>query len=145
MSMEEDTTIEILKIQGQDNILYQLVAPLIMNPDVLRYNNGYPFKTSENFQWYIAVSKSQNVLGFIPLEMRNKKKCIINNYFATDDCHDNILSLLLHEIICDFQHARNSSILLTAIVQTQHQALFKTLGFKVIQHWKLYQKMQKEV
>ena len=55
--MEEDTTIEILKIQGQDKILYQLVAPLIMNPDVLRYNNGYPFKTSENFQWYIAVSK----------------------------------------------------------------------------------------
>lgn len=35
----------ILKLQGLDGRLFDLVAPLVMNPAVLRQNNNYPFKT----------------------------------------------------------------------------------------------------
>ena len=38
----------ILKLQGLDGRLFDLVAPLVMNPAVLRQNNNYPFKTTRN-------------------------------------------------------------------------------------------------
>lgn len=46
----------ILKLQGLDGRLFDLVAPLVMNPAVLRQNNNYPFKTTRNHVWYIAPS-----------------------------------------------------------------------------------------
>ena len=46
---------DIEKLHGTDPRLYQLVAPLVMSIPVLRYNNNYPFKTSEDFVWYIAI------------------------------------------------------------------------------------------
>ncbi len=77
---------QILKLQGTDRQLYRLVGPLVMNPKVLQYNNGYPFKTGEHYVWYIAIEK-QKVMGFIPLEMR-KNEHIINNYYAEAETHD---------------------------------------------------------
>lgn len=32
--------IKLLKLQGTDKQLYQLVAPLVMDPEVLRKNNN---------------------------------------------------------------------------------------------------------
>lgn len=51
--------IQILKLQGTDKQLYQLVGPLVMNPNILQYNNGYPFKTGEQFVWYIAIENTK--------------------------------------------------------------------------------------
>jgi hypothetical protein len=41
---------KIMTLQGTDKLLYELVAPLVMNPAILRQNNNYPFKTSR-FVW----------------------------------------------------------------------------------------------
>ena len=46
---------EILQLDGLEPQLFNLIGPLAMNPKVLRANNNYPFKTTERFQWYIAV------------------------------------------------------------------------------------------
>ena len=45
--------IQVIQLKGKDKHLYQLLAPLVMDPDVIRANNNYPFKTSEDFVWYI--------------------------------------------------------------------------------------------
>ena len=39
--------IQTIQVQGTEKRLYQLIAPLVMNPDVLSANNNYPFKTTE--------------------------------------------------------------------------------------------------
>ena len=39
----------IERFSGTDERLYRAVAPLVMNPAVLRQNNNYPFKTSVHF------------------------------------------------------------------------------------------------
>lgn len=44
-----------------------------MDPDVIRANNNYPFKTSEDFVWYIAID-NRDVIGFIPVEQKSGKK-----------------------------------------------------------------------
>lgn len=36
--------IQTIQVQGTEKRLYQLIAPLVMNPDVLSANNNYPLK-----------------------------------------------------------------------------------------------------
>ena len=55
--------IQVIQLKGKDKHLYQLLAPLVMDPDVIRANNNYPFKTSEDFVWYIAID-NRDVIGF---------------------------------------------------------------------------------
>ena len=43
--------------QGDDEKLYQKIARLVMDPTVLKENNNYPFKTSENYRWFVASAK----------------------------------------------------------------------------------------
>ena len=76
-----------------------------MNPKVLQYNNGYPFKTGEHYVWYIAIEK-QKVMGFIPLEMR-KNEHIINNYYAEAETHDYILDTLLNTVLTERKRAHS--------------------------------------
>ena len=61
--------IQTIQVQGTEKRLYQLIAPLVMNPDVLSANNNYPFKTTDKFVWFVAVS-GKKVVGFIPIEQR---------------------------------------------------------------------------
>ena len=41
--------VQIIQLQGTDKRLYELVAPLVMNPEILKQNYNYPFRTSEDF------------------------------------------------------------------------------------------------
>jgi hypothetical protein len=40
--------IQIVQLHGTDKKLYELVAPLVMSPEVLKQNYNYPFRTSES-------------------------------------------------------------------------------------------------
>ena len=88
----------ILKLQGLDGRLFDLVAPLVMNPAVLRQNNNYPFKTTRNHVWYIAMDE-QRVLGFMPVKMTLTNNCIDNYYISGDNssvmrCYWTVLSMI---------------------------------------------------
>ena len=79
---------------GTSPELYSCVAPLVMNPEIIKYNHNYPFKTGESFVWFVAFADDGNhVLGFFPVEIR-KKSAIINNYYVEEDTKDVFLSLL---------------------------------------------------
>ena len=87
--------IQIIQLKGMEQQLYQLVAPLVMDPVVIRANNNYPFKTNDNYVWFIATEEDK-VVGFLPLELRKSQKVIINNYYVVSDneIRKNILSAL---------------------------------------------------
>lgn len=76
--------------------MYQLVAPLVMNPVVLKQNYNYPFRTSENFIWFVAV-EGKEIVGFIPLEHK-KSEAIINNYYIKEN-NAEVLKALLEKVI----------------------------------------------
>ena len=69
---------EILQLDGLEPQLFNLIGPLAMNPKVLRANNNYPFKTTERFQWYIAV-EDNDVTGFVPVEQKDRKSTRLNS------------------------------------------------------------------
>lgn len=129
--------IQIIKLNGTDKQLYKLVAPLVMDPEVLKMNNNYPFKTSDKFVWFVAVS-GKKVVGFIPVEVRGSS-AIINNYYIGKN-QEEALSLLLADVIAAFSGEQT----LVAIVQTEHQASFEKEKFVIEKVWKRYVKMWRD-
>lgn len=132
---------QIIRLDGIDKKLYPLIGPLVMNPEVLHFNNNYPFKTGEQYKWYIAVSQKE-VLGFIPVEYR-KQEWIINNYYACLDKENEILSTLVKAVIKEWE--QESSISLSAVVQTRHLTIFTEEDFEITKNWKIYCKMKKQI
>ena len=123
--------IQIIQLQGTDKRLYELVAPLVMNPDILKQNYNYPFRTSEDFVWFVAVDKKK-VIGFIPVEEK-KKECIINNYYIEGN---NELDKVISETTASKE--------LTSVTFMEHCSLFKELGFSEEKVWTRYVKMKKD-
>lgn len=128
---------QIIELNGTEKRLYQLVAPLVMNPKVLKQNNNYPFRTSENFKWFVAV-EGKKVVGFLPLEHK-KSEAIINNYYVKDN-NTEVLKALLEKVIDSVEKDK----LLTSVTLIEHQDLFLESGFSVEKLWRRYVKMIKE-
>ena len=128
---------QVIQLQGNDKRLYELVAPLVMNPEVLRQNHNYPFRTTENFAWFIGMEK-KNVFGFIPVEHK-KKEYIINNYYVKDN-KEETLKLLLEKVISE----TNADVNLTSVTFIEHRQVFKELGFSEEKVWTRYVKMKKD-
>ncbi len=127
----------VVKMNGTSSELYSCIAPLVMNPDIIKYNHNYPFKTGEAFVWFVAFSENQ-VVGFFPVEIR-KKSLIINNYYVCKDDED-IFASLLEAVIDEFF---GEDKVLEAVVQKAHESYFLTQGFEIERTWSLYLKMKK--
>lgn len=121
---------EVLQLDGLEPQLYKLIGPLVMNPKVLKANNNYPFKTTENFRWYIAV-EDDSVIGFIPIEKKSGS-FVINNYYTYNNNTD-VLKYLLKAI--------KPKSNFYAIVQIQHEPIFISCGFQSEHRWTKYIKM----
>lgn len=127
---------KIVQLPGTDRLLYELVAPLVMNPAVLKQNYNYPFRTSEDFIWFIALEDNA-VVGFMPVE-KKKGELVINNYYIKGN-DESILKQLLEEAINRSGEEAN----LAAVVFIEHSPLFKEFGFTDEKIWTRYVKMRK--
>lgn len=126
----------IERLEGLDKHLYELVAPLVMNPKVLKQNRNYPFRTAENFLWFVAT-QDEDVIGFLPVEIRHGQ-AIINNYYTKDENQD-----VLSELLSNAIHELEKKYLLISIAQNQHLETFSKQGFATERKWKNYVRMKK--
>ena len=125
---------EVIRLGGTDRRLYELVAPLVMNPAIIRQNNGYPFKTSAGYVWYIAVENG-TVEGFMPLR-KNSSGMLIDNYYIRGDSAQTIYRLL-----DSISAGPEGALTLTATVFKRHVDMFKRRRFRSAVEWKNYDKM----
>lgn len=65
--------LKVIKMAGTSQELYKCVAPLVMNPDILKYNHNYPFKTSESFIWFVAFYEKS--VGLFSCRSAKKNNC----------------------------------------------------------------------
>lgn len=126
---------EIININGTDRKLYELVAPLVMNPAILRQNNNCPFKTSLRHRWFIALDNDGSVAGFLPVRNTTGRP-YIDNYYIRGDREDTI-EMLLDAAKGEPEYERS----LTALVHKRHVAAFEKNGFRTFLEWKNYHKM----
>ena len=127
---------DIIRLQGTEKKLFELVGPLVMSPAVLRQNNNYPFKTGLKYTWHIAVDHDE-VAGFIPVKSTAPDSYLIDNYYIKGD-DSQILCALLEDII---EH-KAAQAELWATVHKRHVDLFSQNGFHCHVNWKKYDKMQ---
>lgn len=115
--------------------MYEWVAPLVMNPAILRQNNGYPFKTSLRHTWYVALN-NEAVAGFMPVKRTGENYNIDNYYVKGDDAATmgDLLDRIVEEVETSFS--------LTALVHKRHVECFRQHGFSTIKDWKNYEKME---
>lgn len=130
--------IVIKKMAGTSLELYDSVAPLVMNPEVIKYNHNYPFKTGESFIWFVAFCKKE-VVGFFPVEMR-KKAAIINNYYVKNDDKEAFASLLA----AVEEEFTGTDRLVEAVVQKIHESYFQLQNFEIERTWSVFLKMKKK-
>lgn len=129
---------DILKLKGTDKKLYDLVAPLVMDMEVLKQNNGYPFKTSEAHTWYLAIDKKQ-VVGFLPFVYKGKDRIYIDNYYIKSD-ETKVLDTLLDAVTDAYYPDKE----VTALVHKRHVNIFEENHFVSIKKWKNYDTMSYE-
>ncbi len=126
--------IEIIRLGGTERRLYELVAPLAMDAAVIRWNNGYPFKTSGEHTWYVAC-RGRKVCGFMPVR-RSRGRALIDNYYAEGD-DPSVLAALLAEAV----KGRDGGARLDAMVQKRHAGVFAGGGFETVAGLTKYDKM----
>ena len=129
--------IQVIELNGREKRLYQLVAPLVMDPEVLKQNYNYPFRTADNYTWFIAI-EGKDVVGFIPVESK-RSELIINNYYIKDD-NLSVLKILLEQII----NSSDTDKRLTSVTFIEHKKMFIDMGFSEEKLWKRYVKMKKD-
>lgn len=127
---------KVIQLKGQDQRLYDLVAYLVMDEEVLKYNLNYPYKTSSEYCWFIATDKNKT-LGFIPVKLK-EEKAIINNYYVAND-DSVVFCKLLKKVI----QALSSEFEIESVTQIQHVSFFEESGFSTVLCWKRYVKMKK--
>ena len=125
---------DIVELAGQDHNLYPLVAHLVMDDDVLSYNQNYPFRTSERYRWFVAL-ENKTTVGFIPVKVTSKK-AVINNYYIEQDQTD-IFTSLLDRVILSLGDKYD----IESISQIRHVRFFERQGFSVCHYWTKYAKM----
>ena len=128
--------IEIVQLPGTDAELYRLVAPLVMNPKVLKQNLNYPFRTSEKFIWFVA-KKEEEVVGFVPVECK-RAELVINNYYIQGKSAE-ILTLLLEAVIEAFSEEAE----LASVTFVEDAETFASLGFGIEKKWTKYVRMKR--
>lgn len=128
--------IQIVQLKGTEKQLYKLVAPLTMSPEVLKQNYNYPFRTSEDYIWFVALD-NKHVVGFIPVENKRNEH-IINNYYVKEKNADT-LKILLETVI----EVLGENADLTAISFLEDRAVFEELGFSEEKIWTRYIKMKR--
>ena len=122
--------IQIIRLKGKDKHLYRLLAPMVMDPEVIRANNNYPFKTGEEYVWFIAI-EDKEVVGFVPVEQKSRKKAVINNYYvkAEDAGREEILSHLLPPLL------RNSGLRVGCSIRSHWYKIKKHLKSLNLYRW----------
>ena len=124
---------DIIRLNGEDKKLYELVAPLVMNARVIKANNNYAYKTDADYIWYVAVD-GDRVEGFIPLKP-TLTGYYMDNYYIHDD-EPAVVDILLSTILSEHEGEH-----LTALVKKRHVVCFGRHGFVSWLDMKNYNKM----
>lgn len=127
----------MIRLHGTDKRLYELVAPLVMNPEVLKQNYNFPFRTSDRYEWFVALNNG-HVVGFLPVEYK-MRECVINNYYIKEKSADT-LELLLGKLLEELGGKYN----LTAISFLEDEEVWSGQGFVEDKRWTRYVRMKKE-
>lgn len=122
---------KIIILNGVEERLYTIVAPLVMSPSVLRQNRGAAFKTSPKHTWVVAISDENKCIGFLPC-LPKSGVVIINNYHVNNRDKELFKDMLRFAM----QNFKGSPI--EVITQRVDESALKECGFRPVFEWVNY-------
>ncbi len=122
---------KIIILNGVEERLYTLVAPLVMSPSVLRQNRGAAFKTSFKHTWVVAVEENGECIGFLPC-LPKKGVVEINNYHVNNRDKE-VFKIMLNAALNNFKGSP-----IEVITQRIDESALKECGFKPVLEWVNY-------
>jgi hypothetical protein len=132
---------KIETLEGTEKRLYELLAPLVMNPAVLRQNDNVAFKTSEDHVYFVAIDENDDCIGFIPVQEKGRRGKINNYYIRNRDA--DVMSMLIHSAEKHFKKEQFDS--LSIIAQKQDYKTVEKLKFSVEKPFVKYTKFTKKL
>lgn len=120
--------------------MYKLIAPLVMNPSVLRQNDNVAFKTTEKHVWIVAVDQQQ-CMGFLPLQ-RKKLFGEINNYYIRGRNRETFSRLLLR---AEQQAKEDGYSSITIITQKVDFGMVRKMRYRVEKAFVNYTRFTKKL
>lgn len=129
--------IKIEQVQGEEQRLYDLVAKLAMNKEVIKQNNNYPFWTSAKHVWFVAHDEKDVVYGFFPVEITAKGSAKINNYYVAPK-KQALLNRLIRDVVRTYRKGKT----VRAVVLSKHVAAFIKAGFLPVREMRRYSIME---
>ena len=116
----------IIRIDGCSPDVYSIIAPLAMDPAVIRKRRNLPIVTKENYTWHV-LKKGKKVKAFVGEErLANYTKL---QAFVVLDANDEELQTFLEEVVTRFE--KSPSPMLTASVLNEYAVLFGKAKFQV--------------
>jgi hypothetical protein len=111
-----------------------------MNPAVIRQNGGVAFKTTEKYNWFVAMAdNSDEVIGFIPA--RKKSEYVeINNYWIKDR-DASVLKALVKEALKTYKKEFPRIVI---IAQKEDYPVIKKLRFSTERKFVQYTRFTKK-
>jgi hypothetical protein len=126
---------------GTDPELYSTVASLVMDPAVLRQNDNYPFKTTPDYLWIIALDDNNACIGFLPMKQKGTTSEINNYYIRERD--PEVMSILLSYAAQTAK--KKGQKRLVVVTQKKDWALMEALLYEVEREFVKYIRFEKEL
>ncbi|MDR1526246.1 MAG: hypothetical protein LBS46_01075 [Dysgonamonadaceae bacterium] len=132
---------EIEILQGTEKRLYDLIAPLVLNPIVIRQNGGVAFKTTRKHIWVVVISDDEKCTGFLPVQINNHIGKI-NNYYIKDRDGELLSSLLKRTL----EYAKKQNMkAIDIITQIQDYETVQKHGFETETQFVNYTRFRKRL
>ncbi|MDR0541704.1 MAG: hypothetical protein LBH19_05770 [Dysgonamonadaceae bacterium] len=128
-------------LYGTEKRLYDLIAPLVLNPAVIRQNRGFAFKTTPKHRWIVFIEEEDKCTGFLPIQIRNNVGKINNYYVKNQD--EEIFSSLLKKAL-DYAKRQNFEAL-DIIAQIEDYKIVQKQGFTAETKFVNYTRFRKQL
>ena len=126
--------IQIVQLHGTDKKLYELVAPLVMSPEVLKQNYNYPFQMYSDVVMELGKSFFEERID----AMKERKGVKQDIELDAED-----LKELVKEFKQIYLEKQGEESSLTAVSFVEDRDVFSELGFLEDKVWTRYVKMKK--
>ncbi len=138
IKMKQEYSIQ--KVNGESKTVYQVIAPIVMSKEGMKYFDNYPVTTSKEHTFYI-LTYDGNLCGFATI-IPHKTVYSIRNIYVNNERNANIsFNNLMKGILEDFEASDFDEA--SVYVKNEDIPLYKEKGFKVTKEGKNWSAMHK--
>jgi GNAT superfamily N-acetyltransferase len=133
-------TFKTLRLTGDDEKVYSLLAPFAMNPKVIREMGGYPILTDQNLHWFITMNGSK-VVAFSAIKVMKDYCLFTYDYTIKDFRRKGLHRSLLQQRIAWCKEEKIQ--LVKADCTKESLPTYKAEKFKIVQEFVKWTKMER--